>query len=115
VEANLDAEFAYGIDIAIQLYAWQAVIRNTNRHHTSGSGHRIEDRDAIPPPGQVVGCAQSSRPCAHDGDAFEMLLLRWRNPPFQRRAMIGGKALQIADGDGQVKLPTAAGILARCR
>src|SRR5258705_8066848 len=43
-----------------------------------------------------------------------MLLLRWRNPPFQRRAMIGGEALQIANGDGQVKFSTSTGILTGC-
>src|SRR5260221_3855084 len=52
--------------------------------------------------------------CPDNGDTLGIHLLWQGNDTLARRAVIRGEALEIADGDGQVKLAAAADLLAGC-
>ena len=112
IEAKLHAKFANGIDIAVQLGAWQAICWNADGHHASGDGHGVVDRHAVATARQVIGGGESSRPRPHNGHTFSPAMPGWSYFAFGRGTIVHSEAFQVANGNGCVKFSTPAHVLA---
>ena len=98
-------------DLGLEDVARQPVRRDADGHHPARDRHRLEHRDRIAQPGEVVRRGHARRPAAHDPDLL--------GPPDRRgvdrrqMAVLGGEALERADRDRFVEHAPAAGGLAR--
>ncbi len=91
----------------------QPELRDAVDEHAAGGVQRLEDHDSVALLGQVGGAGQTGGASAHDGD----VLARLRGPGRRDhlgdgRLVVGGEALEPADGDGVALLVQDAHLLA---
>ncbi len=112
VVADLDAELGDFRDFLVDDVERHAIGGDAVARHAAGGGQGVEDGDAVAFFGEVVGGRESGRAGADDGGFFSARrqLLRILTP--EAGVVVGGDALQAADGDGLVEVLAPAGRLA---
>ena len=113
IEPELDAKAHDPIDLGPQGLARQPVLRDADRHHPAGDGHRLKNGDAVSEADEVVGGRHAGRPTADDGDALDSADGRWFD--WRQGAVLGGEALERPDRDRLIEGAPTARCLARSR
>ena len=103
---HLDAGGQDKIDIRIQLFGRQAVIRNAVAQHTAELGALVKHNDLVPHERQKVGRRQAAGPAADHADGLAGRRSAGGCGPVGR--MIAHKALDAADVDRVVYHAAAA-------
>ena len=100
------------IDLLIQVFFGQAIIRDAHPQHAAGLGQGLEDRDLIAPQGQMIGAGHTGRAGADDGhfSLFPGLSLEQGN--IVDVDGIGRIAFQAADRHRLVHVLAAAFVFA---
>ncbi len=114
VEAQVDAQGADLVDLALQDVLRHAMVGDADAQHAAGHRQRLEDRGGVAVLGQVAGAAQAGRAAADDGD----LLVEGDGQLLGQvggGAVVAGEALEAGDGDGLVDRAARAGRLAGVR
>ena len=107
VEAQVDAERADLIDLALQHLVRQAVVGDADAQHAAGDGERLEHRGLVAVLREVAGRRHAGGAPADDGDLLRVQhrqLLR----QFGGAGDVADEALEAGDGDRLVDLAARA-------
>jgi hypothetical protein len=113
--ANVDPHPENRPDLLVEHGGREPEGRDVGPHQPAGPVELLEDRHRVAERHQVVGDGQRRGPGADERDALPVLRCRNRRQPVAiLAAVVGGHALEPADGDGlPVDAPPPAGGLAR--
>ena len=105
--AEGDTEIEHIADLLVDHRFRQAEFRDLRAHEAAGLRVLIEDRHLIAERGKIARHRQRRRAGADTGDALTVLLTRLGHQPAHIALIIGGDALEPADGN-RLFLDTAA-------